>query len=260
MEFQPMRLQNKRAVVTGAGGGIGSTTASFFAREGARVVIAELSEESGSAAAQAIQADGGEATFVQADVTDLDSVADLVERADEILGGIDIWMNNAGDSKTEDLLETDPAAWLDDLDLNLTAHFLCSRAVVPIMRRTGGGSIINISSVNGLWSIGEVGYSAAKAGLISLTKNIAVRYGRDGIRANVICPGTILTPRGAAYWDAKAGSVEKLLRWYPVGRLGKPEDVANLAVYLASDESAFATGAVFVLDGGLTAGTTLFGT
>jgi NAD(P)-dependent dehydrogenase (short-subunit alcohol dehydrogenase family) len=255
-----MRLQNKRAVVTGAGGGIGSTTARYFAREGARVVIAEVDEQSGTAAAEAIRADGGEATFVQADVTDLDSVGDLVGRAEELLGGIDVWMNNAGDSKTEDLLETDPAAWLDDLDLNLTAHYLCCKAVVPVMQRSGGGSIINISSVNGLWAIGEVGYSAAKAGLISLSRNIAVRYGRDGIRANVICPGTILTPRGAAYWDQKAGSVDKLLRWYPVGRLGKPEDVASLAVYLAGDESAFATGAVFVLDGGLTAGTTLFGT
>jgi NAD(P)-dependent dehydrogenase (short-subunit alcohol dehydrogenase family) len=255
-----MRLANKRAVITGAGGGIGSTTATFFAREGARVVVAERNEESGGAAVEAIRADGGEATLVQADVTDADSVAELVRRAEEALGGIDVWMNNAGDSKTEDLLETDPATWHADLELNLTAHYLCSKAVVPVMQRSGGGSIINISSVNGLWAIGEVGYSAAKAGLISLTKNIAVRYGRDGIRANVICPGTILTPRGAAYWDAKAGSVEKLLRWYPVGRLGKPEDVANLAVYLASDESAFATGAVFVLDGGLTAGTTLFGT
>ena len=127
------------------------------------------------------------------------------------------------------------------------------------MMKSGGGSIINISSVNAFWSIGEVAYSAAKAGLISLTQNIAVRYGAEGIRANVICPGTILTPRGTAYWNERAGSIEKLKRWYPVGRLGKPEDVAHLALFLASDESSFASGSVYVLDGGLTAGTTQFG-
>jgi NAD(P)-dependent dehydrogenase (short-subunit alcohol dehydrogenase family) len=127
------------------------------------------------------------------------------------------------------------------------------------MLESGGGSIINLSSVNAIWSISQMGYSAAKAGLVSLTRNIAVNYGGRGIRANVILPGTIDTARGASYWNDRAGDKQKLLKWYPVGRLGKPEDIAHLAVYLASDESSFMNGAELVIDGGLTVGSTIFG-
>ena len=255
-----MRLENKRGVVTGAASGIGRATALRFAQEGARVVIADIDREAGRSAATAIRADGGQAEFIAADVTQQDEVTRLVAEADAFLGGIDVWMNNAGTSLTEDLLETEPSDWMADLTLNLTSHYLCTRAALPVMIRGGGGSLISTSSVNGLWAIGEVGYSSAKAGLISFTKNVAVTYGAKGIRANVICPGTINTPRGGAYWDQKAGAKDKLLKWYPLGRLGKPEDIASLAVYLASDESSFMTGSTLVIDGGLTAGTTLFGT
>ena len=251
-----MRLAEKRAVVTGAGGGIGRATATRFAQEGARVVLVDIDRDAGEAAAAAI---GEESLFVETDVTDEEAVRDLVAGADAWLGGIDVWMNNAGTSLTEDLLDAEPDAWRADLELNLTSHYLCSRAALPVMIRGGGGSLISTSSVNGLWCIGEFGYSAAKAGLINFTRNVAVTYGRQGIRANVICPGTIDTERGGAYWDDKAGGKEILTKWYPVGRLGTAEDVASLALYLASDESSFMTGATLVLDGGLTAGTTLFG-
>ena len=254
-----MRLAKKRAVVTGAASGIGRATAMRFAREGARVVLADIDREAGLATAAEVRAGGMEATFIEADVTDEGQVRTLVDEADQWLGGIDVWMNNAGTSLTEDLLDVDLDAWTADLKLNLTSHFLCTRAALPVMIRDGGGSLINTSSVNGLWAIGEVGYSSAKAGLISFTKNVAVTYGGRGIRANVICPGTIDTPRGGAYWDDKAGGKDKLLKWYPVGRLGQPEDVASLAVYLASDEASFMTGSTLVIDGGLTAGTVLFG-
>jgi NAD(P)-dependent dehydrogenase (short-subunit alcohol dehydrogenase family) len=254
-----MRLRDKRAVVTGAAGGIGLATATLFARHGAYVVIADIDQDAGEAAAQAIRAAGGKAEFFAADVTDKDAVAALVIGADRLLGGIDVWMNNAGASLTEDLLDIEPDAWQSDLSLNLTSHYLCTRAALPVMIRGGGGNVINTSSVNGLWAIGEFGYSAAKAALISFTKNVAVTYGSQGIRANVICPGTIDTERGGAYWDQKAGGKEKLLKWYPLGRLGRPDDVANLALYLASDESSFVTGATMVIDGGLTAGSQLFG-
>ena len=230
-----------------------------FAREGARVVLADIDREAGLATAADIHADGGEASFIEADVTDEAQVAALVAKADERLGGIDVWMNNAGTSLTEDLLDVELGDWTADLQLNLTSHFLCTKAALPVMIRGGGGSLINTSSVNGLWAIGEVGYSSAKAGLVSFTKNVAVTYGGQGIRANVICPGTIDTPRGGAYWDDKAGGKDKLLKWYPVGRLGEPEDVAALAVYLASDEAGFMSGSTLVIDGGLTAGTVLFG-
>ena len=208
---------------------------------------------------EAIRDAGGKAEFVAAEMTDEAAVAALFAQADALLGGIDILISNAGWSLTEDLLEIEPDAWHRDITLNLTSHYLATRAVLPIMIRGGGGSIVTISSVNALWCIGEFGYSAAKAGLISLTKNLAVTYGPQGIRANVICPGTIATEAGAAYWDQKAGAKEKLLKWYPLRRLGRPEDVANLALFLASDESSFVTGATMVVDGGLTAGSRLFG-
>jgi NAD(P)-dependent dehydrogenase (short-subunit alcohol dehydrogenase family) len=247
-------------VVTGAAHGIGRATAALFAREGAHVVIADVDRGTGAAAAEAIRAAGGRADFIEADVRDEQAVGALAAQADAILGGIDAWMSNAGTSLTEDLLEIEPDAWSAELALNLTSHYLGSRAVLPVMIRGSGGSLIYDSSVNALWAIGELGYSAAKAGLISLAKNIAVTYGARGIRANVICPGTIATERGAASWDQKAGSREKLTKWYPLRRLGTPEDVAYLAVYLASDESSFVTGSTIVIDGGLTAGSRLFGT
>ncbi len=254
-----MRLQGKRAVVTGAASGIGKAMATGFATEGALVVIADIDHDAGTVATNSIRVSGSEAEFVEVDITDEAAVERLVARADQFLGGIDVWVNNAGTSLTEDLLDIEPADWEADLRLNLTSHFLCTRRVLPVMIRCGGGSIINTSSVNGLWAIGEFGYSAAKAALISFTKNLAVTYGSQGIRANVICPGTIDTDRGGAYWDQKVGGKEKLTKWYPVGRLGKPDDVAALAVYLASDESSFMSGAEIVIDGGLTAGTSLFG-
>jgi 3-oxoacyl-[acyl-carrier protein] reductase len=255
-----MRLKDKRAVVTGGASGIGRAAAAAFAREGARVVIADIDRAAGADVVEAIRQAGGQAEFVAADVTHESDVAALVAHVDSSLGGIDVWVSNAGDSLTEDLLEIEPAAWSADLALNLTSHYLGTRAVLPLMIRGGAGSLVYVSSVNALWAIGEFGYSAAKAGLISFAKNVAVTYGPQGIRANVICPGTIETERGAAYWDRKVGSRERLLKWYPLRRLGKPEDVAALAVYLASDESSFMTGSSIVLDGGLTAGSRLFGT
>ena len=145
-----MRLQDKRAVVTGAANGIGLATATLFARHGAHVVIADVEEDAGEAAAQAIREAGGKADFFTADITDKDAVAALVASADGLLGGIDVWMNNAGASLTEELLDIEPDAWQSDLSLNLTSHYLCTRAVLPVMIRGGGGSVINMSSVNGL--------------------------------------------------------------------------------------------------------------
>jgi NAD(P)-dependent dehydrogenase (short-subunit alcohol dehydrogenase family) len=254
-----MRLQNKRAVVTGSAWGIGRAIARKFAGEGARVVVADKDVPAGNETRDAIRADGGIAEFVEVDVTQEDAVQRLVDASDAWLGGIDIWVNNAGTGLTEDLLDMPTEAWRADVDLNLTSHFLCARAALPIMIRGGGGSLITISSVNALWSIGEFGYSAAKAAILQFTKNIAVTYGSRGIRANAICPGTIDTESGGAYWDEKIGGKEKIVKWYPVGRLGKAEDVAHAALFFASDESSFVSGATLVVDGGLTAGGPLFG-
>ena len=193
-----MRLCDKRAVVTGGANGIGRATATLFAREGAHVVIADVDEAGGVAVAGAIAAAGGRAAFVPADVTDEAAVGRLLEQADATMGGLDVVISNAGTSCTEGLLETDLPAWSADVALNLTGHFLVARAAVPLLARGGGGSLVFVSSVNAVWAIGEVGYSAAKAGLISLARNIAVAHGPDAVRANVICPGTIDTESGGA--------------------------------------------------------------
>ncbi|MGB0582318.1 MAG: SDR family NAD(P)-dependent oxidoreductase [Limisphaerales bacterium] len=226
-----MRLQGKRAVITGAANGIGRAIALRFASEGAVLTLVDLEQAAGEQLANDI---GERAEFVRADVTNEAEVADTIARARATMGGIDTLLNAAGLSQSEDLLGIDLESWNADLAVNLSSHFLCTKAAVPIMTEGGGGTVISMSSVNGVWAIGETGYSAAKAGLISFIQNVAVRYGEDGIRANVIVPGTILSEHCQEYWNSKAGAVEKLKKWYPIGRLGTPEDVANLAVFLAS--------------------------
>jgi NAD(P)-dependent dehydrogenase (short-subunit alcohol dehydrogenase family) len=254
-----MRLLGKRAVVTGGANGIGRATAALFAREGAHVAIADRDLAAGESTFHSIREAGGRAEFFATDMTNEPEVSSLFVQAHEILGGLDILVSNAGGSITEDLLETVPEAWQQDIQLNLSSHYFATRHALPLMIAGGGGSIVTVASVNALWSIGEFGYSAAKAGLISLTRNIAVTYGSKGVRANVICPGTVESEAGGDYWDRKVGGRERLLAWYPLGRLGRPEDVASMALYLASDESSFVTGATMVIDGGLTAGSRLFG-
>jgi len=254
-----MRLKGKRAVVTGAANGIAKATATFFAREGARLMLADIEADNGEKVAEEIRAAGGQAEFVETDVTDGSMISNLFEKAVEFLGGIDVCANVAGRGLSDDVLDTRPEDWEAEIALNLNSVYMSCRKVLPIMMEAGGGTIINVSSVNAIWSIGEFAYSAAKAGLIQFTKNLAVKYGPKGIRANAVCPGTIATETCIKHWDRKAGAKEKLIKYYPIGRLGKPEDVAWLMVYLASDESSFVNGANIVIDGGLTAGSNLFG-
>ena len=193
--------------------------------------------------ARAIAAAGGRAAFVPADVTDEAAVGRLLEQADATMGGLDVVISNAGTSCTEGLLETDLTAWSADVVLNLTGHFLAARAAAPPPGCGGGGSLVFVSSVNALWAIGEVGYSAAKAGLISLARNIAVAQAPTPSVPTSFAPARSTPSPAARTWDQKAGAKERLLKWYPVGRLGTPDDVAYLAVYLASDESRVMTGA-----------------
>lgn len=255
-----MRLSNKRAVVTGGGSGIGQATAQMFARHGASVVVADINKDAGSGTVESIRIAGGNADYVHTDVTDAEEVAKLIAEADTLMAGIDVWVNCVGMSLGPSLLhDIEPGQWTANIELNLTSQYLCCRGVLPVMIRGGGGSILSISSVNGLWCIGEFAYSAAKAAVVSMVKNIAVNYGPEGIRANVICPGSINSPRGIEHWKKNPGAEKRKAKWYPLGRLGEPEDVANLAVFLASDESSFMTGATLVLDGGLTAGSRFFG-
>lgn len=249
-----MRLANKTALVTGGGSGIGQAIAQRFAKEGAAVAVVDLVSERAEETARQITEAGGRALAIQADVRDTAAVAAMADRALTSFGHVDILVNNAGASRGDDILEIDDETWDFNLAVVLTGVFLCSKALLPQMIARRAGAIVNIASVNGLTGLGEEGYSAAKAGMINLGQNMAVKYGRFGVRVNTICPGTIRTPIWQARVEQDPQIFERLAQWYPLGRVGEPEDVANAALFLASDEAAWITGATLVVDGGLLAG------
>jgi meso-butanediol dehydrogenase/(S,S)-butanediol dehydrogenase/diacetyl reductase len=239
------RLEGTSAIVTGGGSGIGRAICKRFAGEGAAVVVADVVAARADEVAAEI---GGRA--VQADVTVAADVARMVEAA----GRVDVLVNNAGGGMSDGLLEIDEEAWDAEVALNLKSAFLCTKAVLPQMIERGKGAVVNISSVNGMAFFANEAYSAAKAGLINLTKTTAVRYGRFGIRANAIAPGTIRTPLWQERVDKQPAIFERLLRWYPLGRVGEPEDIAAAAAFLASDDASWVTGELLRVDGGLLAG------
>jgi NAD(P)-dependent dehydrogenase (short-subunit alcohol dehydrogenase family) len=239
------RLDGKRALVTGGGSGIGRAICRRFAAEGASVVVADIDGET----AEAVAAEIG-ARSLQADVT----VAADVERMVADAGAVDVLVNNAGGGTADDILEIDEEEWDGDVELNLKSTYLCSKAVLPGMIERGGGVIVNIASVNGLAFFANEPYSAAKAGIISLTRSMATRYGRHGVRAVAIAPGTIRSPIWQERVEKEPEIFERLVRWYPLGRVGEPEDVAAAAAFLASDDAAWITGDVLRVDGGLMAG------
>lgn len=249
-----MRLDGKTALVTGGGSGIGRAICEVFAAEGAAVIPADVRGERARETAQAIAAAGGRATPLTADVSDDESVASMAATALESHERIDILVNNAALCEGDDILEIDGDLWDLNLRVDLKSVFLCSRALLPQMLEGGGGAIVNISSVNGLTGLGEEAYSAAKAGMINLTRNMAIRYGDRGVRVNALCPGTIKTPIWMEQLDKDPGLFERLVKWYPLPRLGEPEDVARAALFLASDDAAWITGETLCVDGGLMAG------
>lgn len=249
-----MRLRERVAVVTGAGSGIGHAIATRAAREGATVVVADIVPDAGRATVAEIEQMGERALFVETDVSRAEDTQRLAETALATYGQIDVLVNNAAIGGGDDILATDEATWDRILTVVLKSVYLCTRAVLPSMLERRRGAIVNISSVNGLLGLGDEAYSAAKAGVINLTQNLAIRYAASGVRANVICPGTVRTP----VWQPRVARhpdvFERLADWYPVGRVGEPEDIAAAAMFLASDEAAFVNGAVLTVDGGLTAG------
>lgn len=248
------RLEGRVAFITGGGSGIGRAIGEAFAAEGAKVVAAGLTLSKTELVARAIETGGGEALGVTIDVADKSSVQAAFNLATDRFGGIDILVNNAGLSVGDTILDFDEEAWDRNLDVVLKGIYLCSREVLPGMIERGSGVILNVGSVNGLTGLGESAYSAAKAGMVSLTQNMAIHYGPNGVRVNCIAPGTIRTPIWAERVAKEPQVFDKLAKVYPLGRVGEVEDVAPAALFLCSDDASWITGVTLPIDGGLTAG------
>jgi NAD(P)-dependent dehydrogenase (short-subunit alcohol dehydrogenase family) len=250
------RLDGKVAVITGAGSGIGRVAATLFAAEGARVVVADVVADLAASAAAEIIAGSGSATAVTVDVSNEVDVDAMVDVAVATYGGLDVLFNNAGIFPDNDggLLETPPETWQKVMDVNLKGVWLGCRAAVPAMLASGGGSIVNVSSFVALMgaATAQLAYTASKGGVLAMTRELAVEYARHGIRANSICPGPIETPLLAELLSDPDRRQRRLVH-IPIGRFGRPEEIARAALFLASDDASFVTGSALVVDGGITA-------
>ncbi|QSO53986.1 glucose 1-dehydrogenase [Alicyclobacillus curvatus] len=251
-----MRLQDKVCVITGAGGGMGLKAAERFAKEGGRIAIFEMNHQAGEQAEEMIQTAGGEAKFFHCDVSNEESVQAAVAGVHEAFGRIDVLYNNAGIMPEADhsVLDTTVETWDKVMAVNVRSIFLTCKYVLPHMLAQKSGSVINIASFVALvgCSVPQDAYTASKGAVISLTKSLAIQFRPQGVRSNAICPGPIETPL-MTEWLLKDEAARQLrLSRQPSGRFGRPEDIVNCALYLASDESDWTNGAVMVVDGGIT--------
>ncbi len=251
-----MRLGGKVALITGAGSGMGRAAAELFAHEGAQVVVSDVVERAGQETVDAIRAAGGEAMFVAADVSRSADCEAMVSAAMGTYGALNVLYNNAGIFPADDggALDTPESTWERVMEINLKGVWLGCRAGIPAMLESGGGSIVNVASFVALMgaATAQIAYTASKGGVLSMTREIAVEYARRGIRANALCPGPIETPLLEELLADPARRARRMVH-IPMGRLGRAEELARAALFLASDDSSFMTGAALVVDGGITA-------
>jgi NAD(P)-dependent dehydrogenase (short-subunit alcohol dehydrogenase family) len=255
-EKQMGRLEGKVAIVTGSAMGIGRASAALLAREGARVVLADVDEERGKETLTLIEEDGGEALFVETDVSKPADVKATVDAAVDSYGRLDVLHNNVGIALGASVVDTTEDLWNRVLDINLGGVYRGCKYAIPHMMSNGGGSIVNSASVQGLRGFkGWAAYAASKGGIIALTQQVALEYAPHGIRVNCVAPGTILTPMNEKVFeetDDPEALRETWNKMHPVGRFGQPEEVAEAVLFLAADSSSFITGQCLVVDGGLT--------
>lgn len=248
-----MRLEGKVVVITGAGGGMGREAALVFSEEGAKVCVADVDRE----AAQQTASEASEAFAVQVDVADQASVEAMYRETAERFGGIDVLYNNAGISPADDvsILETEAEAWERVMGVNAKGVFLCCKYGIPYLLERGGGSVINVASFVALMgaATSQIAYTASKGAVLSLTRELAVEFARRGVRVNALCPGPVETPLLLRIWGEDPAAAQRRLVHLPMGRLAKPREIVNAALFLASDESSYVNGATFLVDGGLTA-------
>ncbi|UBF27424.1 glucose 1-dehydrogenase [Kovacikia minuta CCNUW1] len=250
-----MRLLNKVALITGAGSGIGRESALLFAKEGAQVVVCDLNQEAGQETVSMIQAADGQATFVPADVSKASDAKAMIEAAETAYGKLNILFNNAGIFHPADgsVLDTEEAVWDLTMNVNLKGVFLGCKYGIPALLRAGGGSIINTASFVAVMgaATSQVAYTASKGGVLSLTREISVEFARQNIRVNALCPGPVETPLLAELMSDPARRQRRLVH-IPPGRLAQATEIAQVALFLASDESSFVNGSTFLVDGGIT--------
>ncbi|MCW1969526.1 MAG: glucose 1-dehydrogenase [Anaerolineae bacterium] len=251
-----MRLNNKVALITGAGSGIGRETAVLFAQEGAAVLVVDLNEAAGNETVALVKANGGQAAFYKADVSKAADCEGMVAAAEQTFGKLNIMFNNAGISHKDDddAINTTEDVWDLTFNINVKGVFLGCKYGIPALRRAGGGSIINTASFVAILGAAtpQLAYTASKGAVLSMSRELAVIHAREGIRVNAMCPGPLFTELLMKYLNTEEKKQRRLVH-IPMGRFGQAKEIAYGALYLASDESSFVTGTEFMVDGGITA-------